>query len=137
LWQAAIAATIIACLLHSLDRICHRTNPNKPLFLRSLFLFRSSAMASHLLNHSAKVNHILPLYLPFSFFAYQCKRTLTFFCFVFCLFNAFCWFQVRNASKLLRHERALLARWFSGDAQSSLNRNRGNCLVSCLSLNCN
>ncbi|KAL9304325.1 hypothetical protein ACSQ67_021588 [Phaseolus vulgaris] len=42
-------------------------------------------MASHLLNHSAKV---------------------------------------RNASKLLHHERALLARWFSGDVQSSLNRNR-------------
>ncbi|WVZ22474.1 hypothetical protein V8G54_001018 [Vigna mungo] len=42
-------------------------------------------MASHLLNHSAKV---------------------------------------RNASKLLHNERALLARWFSGDAQSSLSSNR-------------
>ncbi|XP_014521560.1 dihydrolipoyllysine-residue acetyltransferase component 2 of pyruvate dehydrogenase complex, mitochondrial-like isoform X2 [Vigna radiata var. radiata] len=42
-------------------------------------------MASHLLNHSAKV---------------------------------------RNASKLLHNERALLARWFSGDAQSSLSNNR-------------
>ncbi|XP_027906414.1 dihydrolipoyllysine-residue acetyltransferase component 2 of pyruvate dehydrogenase complex, mitochondrial-like isoform X2 [Vigna unguiculata] len=40
-------------------------------------------MASHLLNHSAKV---------------------------------------RNTSKLLHHERALLARWFSGDAQSSRSR---------------
>ncbi|CAJ1950879.1 unnamed protein product [Sphenostylis stenocarpa] len=42
-------------------------------------------MASHLLNHSAKM---------------------------------------RNASKLLHRERALLIRWFSGDAQSSLHRNR-------------
>ncbi|XP_047161719.1 dihydrolipoyllysine-residue acetyltransferase component 2 of pyruvate dehydrogenase complex, mitochondrial-like isoform X1 [Vigna umbellata] len=42
-------------------------------------------MASHLLNHSAKV---------------------------------------RNVSKLLHHERYMLARWFSGDAQSSLNRRR-------------
>ncbi|KAG5021542.1 hypothetical protein JHK85_017884 [Glycine max] len=33
--------------------------------------------------------------------------------------------KMRNASKLLHHERALLVRWFSGDAQSSLNRNRG------------
>ncbi|KAG2380080.1 Dihydrolipoyllysine-residue acetyltransferase component 2 of pyruvate dehydrogenase [Vigna angularis] len=32
--------------------------------------------------------------------------------------------KVRNASKLLHNERALLARWFSGDAQSSLNSNR-------------
>ncbi|KAH1085210.1 hypothetical protein AAZX31_07G033300 [Glycine max] len=32
--------------------------------------------------------------------------------------------KMRNASKLLHHERALLVRWFSGDAQSSLNRNR-------------
>ncbi|WVZ25316.1 hypothetical protein V8G54_003860 [Vigna mungo] len=42
-------------------------------------------MASHLLNHSAKV---------------------------------------RNVSMLLHHERYMLARWFSGDAQSSLNRRR-------------
>ncbi|KAL5171365.1 Dihydrolipoyllysine-residue acetyltransferase component 2 of pyruvate dehydrogenase complex, mitochondrial [Glycine soja] len=33
--------------------------------------------------------------------------------------------KMRNASKLLHHERALLVRWFSGDAHSSLNRNRG------------
>ncbi|KAH1149252.1 hypothetical protein GLYMA_16G004400v4 [Glycine max] len=32
--------------------------------------------------------------------------------------------KMRNASKLLHHERALLVRWFSGDAHSSLNRNR-------------
>ncbi|XP_027941097.1 dihydrolipoyllysine-residue acetyltransferase component 2 of pyruvate dehydrogenase complex, mitochondrial-like isoform X2 [Vigna unguiculata] len=42
-------------------------------------------MASHLLNHSAKV---------------------------------------KNVSKLVHHERYILARWFSGDAQSSLNRRR-------------
>ncbi|XP_020219826.1 dihydrolipoyllysine-residue acetyltransferase component 2 of pyruvate dehydrogenase complex, mitochondrial isoform X3 [Cajanus cajan] len=32
--------------------------------------------------------------------------------------------KMRNASKLLHHDRALLVRWFSADAQSSLARNR-------------
>jgi len=126
----------IACHLHIFDRIYHRTNPKTRSFLGRYFSISLPFIGgdgiafTQSLSQGISYSTSLPTIIV-SRVLMQAHGGMFF---VFCLFNALCWFQVRNTSKLLHHERALLARWFSGDAQSS--RSRGN-LVSWLFLNCN